>query len=175
MRRFHVHISVENLEQSVLFYSNLFGRPMVQQADYAKWMIDDPRINFAISTRGHETGLNHLGIQVESDDELRGMRDQLAAADAGMVSEQGASCCYAKSDKYWITDPQGIAWETFHSLSAIPMFGESRWDREEADAKTACAPVTGRDGSCFAASATNDAAPRAPSDCCAPVADAPPR
>jgi hypothetical protein len=103
----------------------------VLQADYAKWMIEDPRVNFAISTRGHDTGLNHLGIQVDSDDELRGMRHQLAAADSGMVIEDAANCCYAKSDKYWITDPQGIAWETFHSLDAIPMFGESRWDQKK--------------------------------------------
>ena len=138
MRRFHVHLAVEDLEQNLQFYSKLFGAPAVLRDDYAKWMVEDPPVNFAISTRGHEKGLNHLGIQVENDDELRGMRDQLAAADAGMVSEDSASCCYAKSDKYWITDPQGIAWETFHSLAAIPMFGSSRWDAP--NASTACCP-----------------------------------
>ncbi len=139
MRRFHVHLAVEDLEQNLKFYSAMFGAPAVSQADYAKWMIEDPPVNFAISTRGHDKGLNHLGIQVDSDVDLRGMREQLQAADSGMVSEDAASCCYAKSDKYWITDPQGIPWETFHSLQAIPMFGRSRWDHQGAPA--ACCPT----------------------------------
>jgi catechol 2,3-dioxygenase-like lactoylglutathione lyase family enzyme len=148
MRRFHVHLAVENLEQNVNFYSKMFGAPAVQQPDYAKWMIEDPPLNFAISTRGHDKGLNHLGIQVDSDTELRGMREQLKAADSGMVSEDAASCCYAKSDKYWITDPQGIAWETFHSLEAIPMFGTSRWDRSDVKQEGCCSPQPESDSAC---------------------------
>jgi lactoylglutathione lyase len=90
-------------------------------------MIEDPRINFAISTRaGCGTGINHLGLQVDTDEELKGMRAQLAAADAALVEENAVSCCYAKSDKYWVTDPQGIAWETWHNLGSVPMFGDNR-------------------------------------------------
>lgn len=135
MKRFHVHVAVADLDDSIRFYSNLFGaQPTVRKADYAKWMVDDPRINFAISSRGARPGVNHLGLQVDSADELDGLREQLSAADAGLVEEQGALCCYAKSDKYWVTDPQGIAWETYHSLGSIPMFGQ--------DAAPATAPAT---------------------------------
>jgi len=124
MKRFHVHVAVSNLDESVRFYSNLFGSgPTVRKPDYAKWMVEDPRINFAISARSAQTGVNHLGLQVDSDEELAGMRQQLAAADAGLVEEMGANCCYAQSDKYWVTDPQGIAWETYRSLGSIPVFG----------------------------------------------------
>ncbi|MHB8623200.1 MAG: ArsI/CadI family heavy metal resistance metalloenzyme [Sulfuricaulis sp.] len=124
MKRFHVHVAVDNLPESIRFYSVLFGiEPMVIKTDYAKWMLDDPRINFAISTRGHAAGLNHLGFQVESNDELRAMRSNLEAADSGLVEQTGTACCYAKSDKYWVTDPSGIAWETFHSLGTVPVYG----------------------------------------------------
>ena len=123
MKRFHVHVGVADLGHSIHFYSTLFGTaPSVTKDDYAKWMLDDPRINFAISQRGTRHGVNHLGIQVDSDDELAVMRQQLATADAGMTIEEGANCCYAKSDKVWTTDPQGVAWETFHSLGSIPLF-----------------------------------------------------
>jgi hypothetical protein len=125
MKRFHVHVSVEKLEDSIRFYSSLFGAvPTVVQPDYAKWMLEEPRINFAISQRGHQLGINHLGFQVESDDELKAMHGQLVAADTGLVEQTGAACCYAISDKYWVTDPQGVAWETFYTLEGIPMFGE---------------------------------------------------
>jgi catechol 2,3-dioxygenase-like lactoylglutathione lyase family enzyme len=123
MRRFHVHISVDDLAKSKAFYTHLFGQPDRVEADYVKWMVEDPRLNFAISKRGSDPGINHLGIQVESDDDLRALRDQLESADAGLVTEKNASCCYAKSDKYWITDPQGIAWETYRTLGTIPTFG----------------------------------------------------
>ena len=117
MKRIHVHVSVKDLTVSIRFYRALFAaEPVVIQHDYAKWMLEDPRVNFAISTHREEVGVNHLGFQVESDEELRGMRAQLEAADAGMVEENEQLCCYAKSDKYWVTDPAGIAWETFHSL-----------------------------------------------------------
>jgi len=142
MKRFHVHVAVNDIDESVRFYSKVFGfEPTVLKADYAKWMVDDPRINFAISARGARPGVNHLGLQVDSDEELRSMRGQLAAADAGLVEETGVNCCYAKSDKYWVTDPQGIAWETWHSLGSIPMFGTDTESPEPAAAGGCCAPA----------------------------------
>jgi catechol 2,3-dioxygenase-like lactoylglutathione lyase family enzyme len=124
MKRFHVHLAVEDIADSVRFYSTLFGaEPIVRKADYAKWMVDDPRINFAISTRGASTGVNHLGFQLDSDEDLKAMRERLEAADARLTEESDAHCCYAVSDKYWVTDPQGIAWETYHTLGDIPVFG----------------------------------------------------
>ena len=109
MKRLHVHVAVADLAASIRFYSAMFAaEPTVTKDDYAKWMLDDPRVNFAISARGATPGLNHLGVQVESADEL---------------AEMGTACCYAKSDKYWATDPQGIAWETYHTLDSIPVFG----------------------------------------------------
>jgi len=124
MKRFHVHVSVSDLCESISFYSKLFGdEPTVLKPDYAKWMLDNPRVNFAISTHHQPTGVNHLGFQMESDEELRGMQTQLQAADARMLQENEQPCCYARSDKYWVTDPSGIAWETFHTLSSIPVYG----------------------------------------------------
>ena len=138
MKRFHVHVAVTDLAQSIRFYSAVFGaEPTVVKPDYAKWMIEDPRINFAISSRGAEAGVNHLGLQVDSDEEFRAMREQLVAADSSIVEETDASCCYAKSDKYWVTDPQGIAWETYHSLGSIPMFGA---DSQPQSIAACCAP-----------------------------------
>ena len=125
MKRFHVHVSVDNLDESIRFYSTLFAiQPTVRQSDYAKWMIEDPRINFAISTHRQPVGVNHLGFQVDSAEELRGLHARLQAADAQLVEENDQPCCYARSDKYWVTDPIGIAWETFHTLGSIPVYGE---------------------------------------------------
>ncbi len=125
MRRFHVHVSVPELTESIRFYTQLFGAdPAVQKSDYAKWMLDDPRINFAISTHRQPLGVNHLGFQVDTDEELRGLHAQLQAADDRMIQEDEQPCCYARSDKYWVTDPTGIAWETFRTLSSIPVYGE---------------------------------------------------
>ena len=137
MKRFHVHLGVADLEQSIRFYSGLFGAPpTVRKDDYAKWMIDEPRINFAISARGDRVGVNHLGLQVESEDELAGVREQFAAADqASVQDEPGANCCYAKSDKHWVTDPQGIAWEGYHTLGEVRYFDGDHADRSAA---TAC-------------------------------------
>jgi extradiol dioxygenase family protein len=123
MRRFHVHVSVDDLAQSTTFYTHLFGEPARTEPDYVKWLVEDPPLHFAISQRGSAVGINHLGIQVESEVDLRSLRGQLQSADARLHSEDNTSCCYARSDKYWVTDPQGIAWETFHSLASIPTFG----------------------------------------------------
>jgi catechol 2,3-dioxygenase-like lactoylglutathione lyase family enzyme len=126
MKRFHVHVSVKNLDASVRFYAKLFGAPpAVLKPDYAKWMLDDPRINFAISSRGLGPGIDHLGMQVESEEELKMMREQAAAAEISAIDQPNAQCCYARSDKYWVTDPQGVAWETFHTLDSIPLYGEA--------------------------------------------------
>ncbi len=123
MKRFHVHVGVANLDQSIQFYSAIFGAaPTVHKPDYAKWMLDDPRINFAISARSSAIGMNHLGLQAESAEELAEIHTRLQAADGAIVAEAGANCCYVKSDKYWVQDPSGIAWESFHSLANVPYF-----------------------------------------------------
>jgi catechol 2,3-dioxygenase-like lactoylglutathione lyase family enzyme len=125
MKRFHVHIIVEDLDANVRFYSSVFGSPpTVLKPDYAKWMLEDPRVNFAISKRGLRPGIDHIGIQAESDAELNELRDRVAAAEIAALDQKNAECCYARSDKYWITDPQGIAWETFHTLDSIPVYGD---------------------------------------------------
>ena len=140
MKRFHVHLAVDNLADSVRFYSTLFGaEPTVRKADYAKWMVDDPKINFAISSRGSQPGVNHLGFQVDSDEELKGMRERLTAADARLTEESDAHCCYAVSDKYWVTDPQGIAWETYHTLGDIPVFGAAASSSDASTSAGCCA------------------------------------
>ncbi|MXS85549.1 glyoxalase/bleomycin resistance/dioxygenase family protein [Nitrosomonas sp. HPC101] len=124
MKRFHVHVAVSNLEENIRFYSALFGaNPVVHESDYAKWMLEDPCINFAISTRSDKTGIDHVGIQVNSDDELQEINQRLNAASLSTVEQKNAQCCYAASDKYWTLDPQGIAWEAYHSLTSIPTFG----------------------------------------------------
>ena len=125
MKRLHLHVGVENLERSIGFYSTLFGRePSVIKSDYAKWMLDDPRVNFAVSHRGARAGLNHLGVQAESADELAGIRARFSAADADAVyDEPNVTCCYARGNKHWTRDPQGIAWEAFHTLDDVPLFG----------------------------------------------------
>jgi len=113
MKRFHVHVSVDDLSKNIRFYSAMFGvAPTVEKSDYAKWMLDDPRINFAISQRGGAAGINHLGFQVDSEEDLQALREQVGAADIEARDEVGAHCCYTKSDKYWVQDPQGVAWET---------------------------------------------------------------
>ncbi|MES2536422.1 MAG: ArsI/CadI family heavy metal resistance metalloenzyme [Pseudomonadota bacterium] len=138
MKRLHVHVAVDNLADSITFYSGMFAsQPDVVKPDYAKWMLDDPRVNFAISRRGAEVGLNHLGIQVETASELNDMQGRLASLQPGVAKEKNVACCYAKSDKYWVNDPSGIAWETFHTLDTIPVFGEP--DKTRIDA-ACCVP-----------------------------------
>lgn len=151
MKRLHVHISVDNLADSIQFYSGMFAsEPTVVKPDYAKWMLEDPRVNFAISQRGADIGLNHLGIQVESADELNDMQSRLQALRPDVEKEEGVACCYAKSDKYWVNDPSGIAWETFHTLDHIPVFGNPN---KTSTAKEACCVPLAQikvknDGSC---------------------------
>lgn len=170
MKRFHVHVSVSDLSESIRFYSTLFGgEPTILKSDYAKWMLDDPRVNFAISTHHQPTGVNHLGFQVDSDEELRAMQTQLQAADARMIQEDQQPCCYARSDKYWVTDPNGIAWETFHTLASIPVYGQ---DTAVFDHGSSVVPVRGQAASTQAAACCVPAAKaqtRAEtSQCCAP-------
>ena len=146
MKRFHVHVAVADLAQSVRFYSTIFGHaPSVEKPDYAKWMLEDPRVNFAISRQGdHRSGLDHLGFQVESASDLSGMQAQLSAADSNLVTEENTACCYARSDKYWVTDPTGIAWETFHTLGSVPVFGADRRNvaGDAVSTEACCTPST---------------------------------
>jgi predicted enzyme related to lactoylglutathione lyase len=143
MKRMHVHVAVEDLQRSIGFYSALFAvQPSVIKSDYAKWMLDDPRVNFAISTRGRQPGLDHLGIQVENKDELKEVYARLHQA-GGTVLEQGqTSCCYAKSEKAWLDDPAGIAWETFFTTGGGTDYGDGTGERDArvAHAKACCVP-----------------------------------
>jgi Glyoxalase/Bleomycin resistance protein/Dioxygenase superfamily len=142
MKRFHVHVAVNDLSKSIAFYSAMFGTdPSVIKSDYAKWMLEDPRVNFAISNRGQAPGVNHLGMQAEDDAELEAIHANLQKADTAVLPELGAHCCYAKSDKYWVTDPQGIAWECFRALGSIPLFGGA--DTESAATKQAASCGSG--------------------------------
>jgi catechol 2,3-dioxygenase-like lactoylglutathione lyase family enzyme len=126
MKRLHVHIAVEDLPASTKFYSTLFGAPPhIAKPDYAKWMLEDPRVNFAISTRGQKPGLDHLGIQVETPDELQDVYARLHAADRPVLHQGATTCCYARSEKSWISDPQGLAWETFLTSGEGTIYGDS--------------------------------------------------
>jgi len=117
VNRFHVHLNVSNLDDSIRFYSQLFAsQPAVVKGDYAKWMLEDPRVNFAISTTGRAPGIDHLGIQVDTGDELAQLGKRLDTAGSTVVPEPDATCCYARSDKMWTEDPQGTRWETFHTF-----------------------------------------------------------
>ena len=124
MKRFHVHVGVHDLKQSIRFYSALFAvQPTVLKDDYAKWMLDDPRLSFAISTFAKKSGVDHLGFQAEDDAELEEIAGRLAQADVSVQPQKQVTCCYAKSDKYWTIDPQGLAWESFHTLESVPTAG----------------------------------------------------
>jgi len=127
MKRMHIHVGVTDLEQSVRFYSTLFAaEPAVLQADYAKWMLEDPRVNFAISSDGHaRTGVDHIGIQAENAGELREVFARLEAADGPTLEEGETTCCYAKSEKSWIADPDGVVWETFLTTGQSTVYGGS--------------------------------------------------
>jgi catechol 2,3-dioxygenase-like lactoylglutathione lyase family enzyme len=146
MKRLHVHVGVEDLDRSVAFYSTLFGaEPTVTKVDYAKWMLDDPRVNFAISTGQHaEKGIEHLGIQVESSDELAEVYGRLKSADRPVLEEGATTCCYAKSEKSWIADPDGIVWEAFLTNGEATVYGHSPTLgalSDNASDTTCCAPA----------------------------------
>ena len=163
MKRFHVHLHVNDLDKNIGFYSALFNQPPTRtESDYAKWMLEDPPVNFAISTRGTSTGVDHLGFQVSSADELGALKTQAQAADMALLDEGETTCCYARSDKYWITDPQGVAWEQFHTLDNIPVFSETR--TSETTASACCAPQA-------SAAARPVSLPVAAASCCGPASN----
>lgn len=156
MKRMHIHIGVENLQQSITFYSALFGaEPMKTKTDYAKWMLDDPRINFAISTRIAKVGVDHLGLQVDEESELQELRERLKSADMSIFGEGETVCCYAHSDKSWVEDPSGISWEAYKTMADAKLFSTSIDSNEGAccapktnDKPDACGPSEGATGCC---------------------------
>lgn len=159
MKRLHISIAVENLTESVRFYTALFqAEPTVLKADYAKWMLDDPRLNFALTGRGRGVGVDHLGFQVDSEAELEALRQQMAGAGQTTVAQKGAVCCYARSDKYWMNDPQGLAWELFQTHGPAPRYGDDTEVIERAAKAACCQPKR--------SASVSDAAGR--TVCCAP-------
>ena len=153
-KRFHVNLSVENIDASAAFYTTLFGAPpTVREPDYAKWMLDEPRVNFAISTHGTKPGIDHLGIQVDEPAELDALAAQLHAAGETTFDQAATTCCYAKSDKHWVRDPQGVAWETFRTIEAATTYGEP-------------APKLSVQAPCCAQPALTAAKEPAPAACC---------
>ncbi len=171
MKRFHVHLHVDDLSRSIAFYSRLFGvEPSRTESDYAKWMLDDPAVNFAISTRGASSGIDHLGIQTDNAADLAAMKARAEAADMALLDEGATTCCYARSEKHWITDPQGIAWEHFHTLGSIPVFREG----EAPKAGACCTPeqvpsVASQTAGCCTPRGTSQGIPAkasASSSCC---------
>lgn len=143
MKRMHLNVSVSDLAASIAFYNSLFGsEPSVTKADYAKWMLDDPRVNFAITTRGANKGVDHLGIQVENDAELSEVYTRLESAGAPMIEEGETTCCYAESEKNWVFDPDGIAWETFLTRGESPVYGNDQIKHGKAQS-ACCTPTQG--------------------------------
>jgi hypothetical protein len=165
MKRFHVHVSVEDLAQSVRFYSTLFStEPTVLKDDYAKWMLEDPRVNFAISTGSGDAGISHLGIQAEDEGELAEVYERLSHAERPVIEENDTTCCYARSDKQWIADPQGVPWETFLTHGEATVYGQS-------GALTRLGEASGGLSTCGCAPATltrPTAEPATAETCCAP-------
>ncbi|WP_133366526.1 ArsI/CadI family heavy metal resistance metalloenzyme [Qipengyuania sediminis] len=146
MKRLHVHVGVADLDKSIGFYSTLFGaEPTVTKADYAKWMLEDPRVNFAISSGNHAAnGIEHLGIQAESGEELAEVYGRLKTADRPVLEEGATTCCYAKSEKSWIADPDGVVWEAFHTNGEATVYGDSpalSALSDNAAANACCAPA----------------------------------
>jgi catechol 2,3-dioxygenase-like lactoylglutathione lyase family enzyme len=155
MKRLHVHVAVEDLNKSIGFYSTLFAsEPSVVKTNYAKWMLDDPRVNFAISKRGGEAGLDHLGIQVEADDELRELAGRLKNAGEQTRDEEAITCCYAKGNKTWVNDPSGLRWETFFTFGEATSYGEAEPQivpEAEAAASACCGtPAEAKSSACCA-------------------------
>lgn len=146
MKRFHAHVRVNDLESSVRFYSTLFGaEPAVLKSDYAKWMLDDPRVNFAITAGAALTGLDHLGLQVESDEDLATIGRRLEAAGQSVAKQENAACCYARGNKGWVSDPSGISWETFHTFGENTVYGNDIAPRvassKTSEATSCCSPA----------------------------------
>jgi hypothetical protein len=140
MKRLHIHVSVNDLEESARFYATLFAaEPTVKKADYAKWMLEDPRVNFAISARGRQGGIEHLGIQAEDETELGVIFERLAQANRPTLAEENTTCCYAHSEKQWVADPQGVIWETFYTHGESTVYGQSAAIEEIAGA-ACCEP-----------------------------------
>jgi len=158
MKRLHVSVAVSDLDESIRFYSTLFGSdPSVLKADYAKWMLEDPRVNFSISSRGAHKGVDHLGIQVDDDAELAAVARRLAQAGKPVFEQTATTCCYARSNKAWVHDPEGVAWETFHTFGASTAYGEDlASDAAEAGESSACCTPTEKQAKA--------------SSCCAPAA-----
>ncbi|HEY5411979.1 MAG TPA: ArsI/CadI family heavy metal resistance metalloenzyme [Caulobacteraceae bacterium] len=139
MKRFHVHVGVEDLDSSISFYSTLFGaQPVVLKDDYAKWMLDDPKVNFAISRRGRLGGIDHLGIQVDSSEELGELAGRLKSAGESTLDQEATACCYARSDKSWVNDPTGLRWETFFTFGDATDYGEEEPSAEITPKTSAC-------------------------------------
>ncbi|PWU21400.1 MAG: glyoxalase/bleomycin resistance/dioxygenase family protein [Bdellovibrio sp.] len=139
MKRFHMHVGVKNLNEAVQFYSTLFGqKPTKLKDDYAKWMLEDPRVNFAISTRATTTGVDHIGIQVENPEELSEITERLKKADLRVFDEGETTCCYAQSNKAWVEDPAGIAWEAYQNMGEAEMFAKKQ--KEQTSTSACCAP-----------------------------------
>lgn len=160
MKRLHLHVSVPDLDQSIQFYETLFGaKPSVVKDDYAKWMLDDPRVNFAISQRDLAAGLDHVGIQVDSNAELAELAGRLKAAGAQTFDEEATTCCYAQSDKSWVADPAGLRWETFYTFGEATTYGAS-------EAQAALEAQTSATACCGAPALKAEAAPAAPAACC---------
>ena len=162
MKRFHVHVAVDNVEASVRFYSQLFAaEPTVRKPDYAKWMLEDPRVNFAISERSAERGIRHLGIQVEDSAELQEVYGRLQRADGPVLEEGATTCCYAESEKSWIEDPQGVKWETFLTTGDSTVYGSD----EPRNADRCCEPKAPDSQRCCEPATVTVAPPK--SRCCA--------
>ncbi len=167
MKRFHVHVSVRDLDESVRFYSQLFAaRPSVREAEYAKWMLEDPRVNFAISTRSGAPGIDHLGIQAENAEELAELGLRLDAAGQVVVPEAGAECCHARSDKIWTQDPQGTRWETFHTVGSIATYHGASEACEMSSARAADLNALASGATASGAAATSAAASKDDASCC---------
>lgn len=166
MKRFHIHVGVKNLDDSINFYSTIFGqRPSKVKEDYAKWMLEDPRINFAISTRANTIGVDHLGLQVDQEKELTEISARLKNADLGIYDEGTTTCCYAESNKAWVKDPSGIAWEAYHTMADAELFNDKSKDAE-LNANACCVPssIKVESTACCPATPTKDE-----SSCCAPT------
>ncbi len=156
MKRFHVHVHVADLDSSVRFYSTLFGEaPAVIKSDYAKWMLEDPRVNFAITSGAASPRIDHLGLQVDSDDELATIGSRLTAAGESVAKQENAACCYARGNKGWVSDPSGLSWETFHTFGENTVYGNDHAPRSAAISQaeateSCCAPAPSSGGGCCA-------------------------